>query len=78
MSVTEFALFLSLTKVLTLTKALEEKNDAFEMWCLRKMGGIRYKDRVTNEEVLKRLNIERNLLLTIKQTKRKYFGHLER
>ena len=62
----------------TLTKAMEEKIDAFEMWCLRKMGGISYKDRVTNEDVLKRLKTERNLLRTIKQRKLRYFGHIER
>ena len=62
----------------TLTKVLEKKIDAFEMWCLRKMGGISYKDRVTNEEVLKRLKTQRNLLRTIKQRKLRYFGHVER
>ena len=48
------------------------------MWCFRKMGAISYKDRVTNEDVLKKLNTERKLLKTIKQRKLRYFGHVKR
>ena len=62
----------------TLTKSMEDKIDAFEMWCLRKMGGISYKDRVTNDEVLKRMKTERSLLNTIKKRKLRYFGHVKR
>ena len=62
----------------TLTKVMEEKIEAFEMWCFRKMGAISYKDRVTNENVLKKLKTERKLLKTIKQRKLRYFGHVKR
>ena len=62
----------------TLTNAMEDKIEAFEMWCLRKMGAISYKDRVTNEDVLKKLKTQRNLLKTVKQRKLRYFGHVKR
>ena len=42
------------------------------------MGAVSYKDRVTNEDVLKKLKTERNLLKTIKQRKLRYFGHVKR
>ena len=62
----------------TLTTVMENKIEAFEMWCLRKIGRISYKDRVTNEDVLKKLKTQRNLLNTIKQRKLRYFGHIKR
>ena len=62
----------------TLTEVLENKVDAFEMWCLRRMGKISWKDRVTNIEVLERMNTERSLLRSIKQRQLRYFGHLKR
>ena len=62
----------------TLTKVMEDKINAFEMWCFRKMGAVSYKDRVTNDDVLKKLKTERNLLKTIKQRKLRYFGHVKR
>ena len=62
----------------TLTKNMEDKIEALEMWCLRRMSGISYKDRITNEEVLKRMKTERSLLSTIKKRKLRYFGHVKR
>ena len=50
----------------TLTEALENRIQAFEMWCLRRIGGISWKDKVTNESVLQRMGTERNLLKSIK------------
>ena len=37
-----------------------------------------YKDRVTNEEVLSRLGVERGLLSQIRTHKLSYFGHIVR
>ena len=62
----------------TLTKSLMDKIEACEMWLLRRMGKISYKDRVTNKEVLRRLNTQRTLLDTIKNRKMKFFGHIKR
>ena len=55
-----------------------ERIEACEMWFLRRMGKISYKDRITNDEVLKRLNTKRTLLDTIKSRKMKFFGHTKR
>ena len=42
------------------------------------MEAISWKDRVTNEEVLQRVNEERNLLDTIKRRKKNWLGHILR
>ena len=52
--------------------------EAFEMWIFRRLARISYKDRVTNEEVLRRLGVERRLLSQIKTHKLSYFGHIAR
>ena len=62
----------------TQSKVLEDKIDAFEMWCLRKIGQIHWKDHVTNEDVLRRLGTERRLLSDIKKRKLRYYGHIKR
>ena len=73
-----FSVFSYGSEAWTLTKTMEEKIDAFEMWCLRRMGGVSWKEKKTNEEVLKKLKTERKLLKTIKQRKLRYFGHVKR
>ena len=62
----------------TLSKVLEDRIDAMEMWCLRRIGNIKWSDRVTNESVLKKLNTKRQLLKSIQKRKTKYFGHIKR
>lgn len=52
--------------------------EAFEMWTLRRLLRIPWVDRVTNEEVLRRAGVERELLTTIKQRKTSYLGHILR
>jgi hypothetical protein len=43
--------------------------ERFEMWCWRRMEKISWTDRVRNEEVLHRVEEERNILHTIKVRK---------
>ena len=62
----------------TLNKVLERKIEVFEMWCLRKMGGFKWSDLISNERVLEILKTRRTLLLNIKQRKLKYYGHIKR
>ena len=62
----------------TLNKVLERKIEVFEMWCLRRMGGFRWSDLISNERVLKTLKTKRTLLNNIKQRKLKYYGHIKR
>ena len=59
-------------------KVLEDKIEAFEMWCLREIGQVKWKDNVTNVEVLRRLGTERQLLNDIQKRKLRYYGHIKR
>jgi hypothetical protein len=43
--------------------------ESFEMWCWRRMEKISWTDHVRNEEVLKGLLEDRNILHTIKRKK---------
>ena len=62
----------------TLSKVLESKIEAFEMWCFRKLGNIKWSDRVTNDSVLEKLKTKRTLLSDIQKRKLRYFGHVKR
>ena len=52
--------------------------EAFEMWLHRRMLRIPWTDMVSNQEVLRRANTNRELLTTIKIRKVSYLGHLLR
>lgn len=54
------------------------KIEAFEMWTIRRMLRISWKQKVTNAEVLHRAKVSRELLRTMKARKTRYFGHLIR
>ena len=73
-----FSIFTYGSEAWTLSKVLEDKIEATEMWCLRRMSNIRWKDKVSNEEVLRRLGTERKLLDKIKKRKTRYYGHIKR
>ena len=48
------------------------------MWLSRRMEGISWKDRVTNDEVLNRVNEVRILRETIRRRKKNWLGHILR
>ena len=56
------------------TKTLE----ALEMRIFKTLEGVSYKDRVTNEEVLRRLEVERGLLSQLRRHMLSYFGNIAR
>ena len=62
----------------TLSKALETKIEVFEMFCFRKIGNVKWSDRVTNDRVLEKLKTKRTLLSDIQKRKLRYFGHVKR
>ena len=62
----------------TLSKVLEDKINAMEMWCMRRLGNVKWSDRVTNESVLEKLHTKRQLQNSIQKRKMKYFGHVKR
>jgi len=52
--------------------------ESFEMWCWRRMEKISWADHVRNEEVLLRVNEQRNILHEIRKRKAKWIGHILR
>ena len=55
-----------------------DKIPAFEMWYHRRLLKIRWTDRVSNEEVLRRMNVTPMLLTIIAKRKAALFGHVAR
>ena len=62
----------------TLKKSTTKKLEAFEMWSYRRIGKISWLDKKTNEQVLQKLNTERNIIENIKRRKLVYLGHIKR
>lgn len=62
----------------TLNPSLERNLEAFEMYLYRRVLRISWVQKVTNEEVLRRMGKQKELLLTIKQRKTRYIGHVMR
>lgn len=62
----------------TLSPSLDKRIEAFEMYIYRRMLRISWMQRVTNVEVLKRMNKEQELLKTVKVRKLQYIGHVIR
>lgn len=52
--------------------------EAFEMWTLRRLLRIPWTDHLTNQEVLRRAGVERQLLNIVRQKKVSYLGHILR
>ena len=52
--------------------------ESFEMWCWRRMEKISWTDHVRNEEVLLRVNEQRNILHVIIKRKANWIGHILR
>ena len=62
----------------TISQAMERRIMAAEMWLLRRMLKIRWTDKVTNKEVLRRGHTERGLLQTIVTRQISFLGHVMR
>ena len=64
--------------VLTSVKSADQKYlESFETWCWRRME-ISWTDHVRNEEVLLRVNEQRNILHEISKRKANWIGHILR
>ena len=55
-----------------------KKMNAFEMWLYRRMLKIRWKDRITNVEVLQRMHTSLHFMSNMKKRKLEYAGHVTR
>jgi hypothetical protein len=62
----------------TLRKVDQKYLVSFVMWCWRRMEKVSWTDRVRNEEVLRRVKEERDILHTIKRRKANCIGHIWR
>ena len=62
----------------TLRAADQKYLESFEMWCCRRMEKISWIDHVINEEVLLRVNEQRNILREIRKRKANWIGHILR
>ena len=66
----------------TLTAEIERRIQALEMRCYRRLLDISYKDQVTNEEVLNRIQnaigVHDDLLTMVKKRKLRWYGHISR
>ena len=62
----------------TVTKSLLSRIDAFEMWVYRRVLKISWTEKITNEEVLRRMGTDREIVRQFKTRKLKYLGHLIR
>ena len=62
----------------TLPAADQKYLESFEMWCWRRMEKISWTDHVRNEEVLFRVNEQRNILHEIRKRKANWIGHILR
>ena len=62
----------------TLRAADHKYLESFEMWCWRRMEKISWTDHVRNEEVLLRVNEQRNILHEIRKRKVNWIGHILR
>ena len=52
--------------------------ESFEMWCWRRMEKISWTDHVRNEDMLLRVNEQRNILHEIRNRKANWMGHILR
>ena len=62
----------------TITKSLLSRIDAFEMWVYRRVLTISWTEKITNEEVLRRMGTGREIVRQFKTRKLQYLGHLMR
>jgi len=62
----------------TLRAADQKYLESFVMWCWRRMEKISWTDHVRNEEMLLRVNEQRNILHEIRKRKAKWIGHVLR
>ena len=60
----------------TLRAADQKYLESFEMWCWRRMERISWTNHVRNEEVLLRVDEQRNVLHEIRKWKANWIGHI--
>ena len=59
----------------TIGEPERKRLEAFEMWCYRRMRNIKWMDKITNEEVLGRIEERRTLWKSLKKRRVQMMGH---
>ena len=62
----------------TLREKQKQRLGVFEMACLRKIEGVKRRDRIRIEEIFKRLNIRCGVIDRLRNKRLRYFGHMNR
>ena len=62
----------------TVKKAERQRIDAFELWCRRRLLGVPWTARRSNQSILKKMSFECSLEGLMLKLKLQYFGHLMR
>ena len=62
----------------TISKVMENRLEAFEMWCWRRVLKISWTERKTNQEVLNRIGAKRELIKHIRTKQLSFLGHVMR
>ena len=62
----------------TIKKSEHQRIDAFELWCCRRLVGIPWTARKSNQSILKEISPEYSLEGLMLKLKLQYFGHLMR
>ena len=62
----------------TMRKKEVERIQAFEMWIWRKMEKISWRDRMSNEKVLRLVKEKRSIMNIITEEKKRWIGHILR
>jgi len=65
-------------KTWTMTQADKERLEAFEMWIRRRMLKISWVDKVSNAEVLQKVQENKSILDTVQHRKFRWMGHILR
>ena len=60
----------------TIKKAEYQRNDAFELWCWRRLLRVPWTARRSNQSILKEINPDYSLKGLMLKLKLQYFGHL--
>ena len=60
----------------TIKKAENQRIDAFELWCWRKLLRVPWTAKTSNQSILKEINPEYSLEGLMLKLKLQYFGHL--
>ena len=71
-----FLVFMNGCESWTIRKAEDQRIDAFELWCWRRLLRVSWTARRSNQSILKEISPEYSLQGLVLEQKRQYFGHL--